>query len=455
SRQTDCPPDVQAFKKVLKQHLALQPAMVANRGRHNPGAGSFSFFEEASGKLPTGDKLEPGSFFFGHFTEARGSEIVLQKEPADGALMIEAIAQDFKTGLYHFYELIGDGVSGQWFYRGSSLDALKDNEYLYRASPPGQPHFGRTMRCSGCHSSGGPIQKEIASPFNDWWTQARPLPFGTLTLSPEVGLVVAGLVETQHFSRSVSQGMQRLEASAEYQKAKQSRSLQEELRPLFCETEINLESDLEPLGGAAKQVRIPSAFYLNPVLGQGEFTVDKARYLQLLKDFKMRFPETQFADADHAWLTPVKAQADLLAIESLIRNGTVDAEWVADVLAVDFESPIFSQSRCALLRLVPADRQNWKRRFESALAGSSLPGAAALLTNFSDSSRDQAFHKAKALAYVQDSQKRLLDPAGQKEAFERLLRAREAVARAEISQNPLGRILEPGFRVIFPIRQGN
>lgn len=40
---------------------------------------------------------------------------------------------------------------------------------------------------------------------------------------------------------------------------------------------------------------------------------------------------------------------------------------------------------------------------------------------------------------------------GRAKIFKKLIEARVAVYNAEISKNPRGQILEPGFRVIFPI----
>jgi hypothetical protein len=37
--------------------------------------------------------------------------------------------------------------------------------------------------------------------------------------------------------------------------------------------------------------------------------------------------------------------------------------------------------------------------------------------------------------------------------FKKLLKVRKDVSLSEISQNPLGQILEPGFRLIFPFEK--
>jgi len=43
----------------------------------------------------------------------------------------------------------------------------------------------------------------------------------------------------------------------------------------------------------------------------------------------------------------------MTAMDALIEQGIVDKEFAADVLAVDFTTPIFSKTRCGLLKLVP------------------------------------------------------------------------------------------------------
>src|SRR5690349_17499268 len=61
------------------------------------------------------------------------------------------------------------------------------------------------------------------------------------------------------------------------------------------------------------------------------------------KQFRSQLPEKSVpSDADHAWLTPVKANSDVVMIKALVDMGVVDDEFVADVLAVDFTEPLFS-----------------------------------------------------------------------------------------------------------------
>ena len=443
-----CPENVQSLKATLSQSgLVTQPYMVANRGIHNPAFGSFSFFEQVSGTSPLlSSPIEDGEFFFGHFTTAENNQVIADQEPSKGKLLIELIAWDRIKNLFNFYELIGTGKGAQWFYRGDSEDILADNALLY-LNPQG-PKFGSTLRCSACHSSGGPIMKEMAFPHNDWWTKARPLTFAPNAVSSEIANWMQKLGNADDFSKSVKVGISRLEESAQYQNLKKRFSLQATLRPLFCETEINLESDLTPLEQVSTAIQIPSASIVNPFLAKGSLAIDSSAYLKLLSSMGMQFPETNRQDADHAWLTPVKGYSDLVAIQTLIKKGIVTEEFVADVLAVDFENPLFSSKRCGLIQLIPPEGL---ANFPDRLKSSTLPGANELYENLTNPLLTQSFHVQKAQSLLVQTQSELSTANGQARIFKKLLDSRHAVFSSEISKNPRGQILEPGFRVIFPI----
>lgn len=443
-----CPENVRSLKTVLNlAGLATQPYMVANRGLHNPAFGSFSFFEQVSGTSQLlKNPVKTGEFFFGHFTTAESNLVIADQEPSQGKLLVELIAWDGLKKLFNFYELIGTGNGGQWFYRGDSEDILTDNAFLY-LNPQG-PKFGSTLRCSACHTSGGPIMKEVTAPHNDWWTAARPLIFAPNSVSTEVATWVQKLGDAPDLSQGVKAGITRLEESPQYQNAKQRLSLQATLRPLFCETEINLESDMAPLDQAFSSIQIPSASIVSPLLARGFVSIASSAYRELLASTDMQFPETNRRDADHGWLVPVKGYSDLMAIQSLINNGLLTEEFVADVLAVDFENPLFSSKRCGLVQLIPPDGI---AKFPDRLKSSTIPGAGELYENLTNPTRTRSFHAQRAQSLLTKTQLSLNSADGQMQMLKKLTEGRQAVFNAEISKNPRGQILEPGFRVIFPV----
>jgi hypothetical protein len=437
------------FRDALKRSGAhLEPTMVNFVGFHNPDAGAFFVFEVVSGAvgvLPSTLTIQRGDLLFGHFTGSTKDKRLVSN--TDG-LVIELIAWDPDKQFYNFYEL----VDGTWFYRGDSKDILDDIELLHRQRNGSQGPFGQRLRCSGCHVNGGLLQKELRPPHNDWFLKARALPLGTLKPDSAVRSIFADLVDAGELSKLVTASPQRLVDSAGYRKVLAARSMQERLRPLFCPVELNIESDSDPFDEHKPALRIPSAFFVDERLATADISVPRRHYDAALLALRSRLPDTpRRADADHAWLTPVKAQSDIVATNALIEQGTVDKEFAADVLAVDFTNPVFSASRCGLLKLVPNDGgSSFLSRFQDALRSASVPGAAELLGNLTDQQRNAAFHETRARALLASCQQRAADPRAVLGWFNLLGQRRVEVGVSEISQNRLGHILENPGRVVFP-----
>ena len=446
-----CPTDVFGFRQLLQQRGArIQTTMVANRGFHNAAEGSFSLFETITGPIQQVDfSLAPGNLFFGHFTGAEGGKLVNLQSPEPGNLMIELIAWDPGKKLYNFYELIGNGQRGDWFYRGDSQDIRADITDLHRQANPAQPHFGRRLRCSGCHLSGGPIMKELALPHNDWWSAQRRLPLGGHQPDARLVGMMNGLEDAELLASHVRSGIAQLQASTPFNAAE---DLQARLRPLFCPQEINFESDAQPLDQAGPELNLPAGLLVDPRLAAGPLRNASASYVAALRTSGSRFPEIDRADGDHAWLGPVKAWSDQQEIASLVRQGLIDAEFVSDVLAIDFTRPVVSPQRCGLLPLLPRTAApGWQQQFRTNLAASQLPAARQLAAHLAQN--DLPAHQEQARRFLGACQQRLQTPDGVSELLTWVGTQRQAVAHSEISANPLGQILEPGFRVIFPVLQ--
>jgi hypothetical protein len=483
SAQSRCPQNALIFRELLLANkLAPRPTMVANRGFHNPlPQGSFSFFETVTGSYG-GQALAPGDWFFGHFTAASidstaaTSTLVPQQSATLDNLLLETLIWDPKKQMFNFYEIRGTGQGGVWFYRGDSADIQADIQNLYRAYDTSQPVFMGPLvagvatlprlRCSGCHVNGGPIMKELKAPHDSWWTAARPLDLGALRIAPEFKPLVDNVVSANDFSSWVKAGAAKLFASAPYWNRRTTLPLQEQLRPLFCEQEVNLESDTQPLQGPAQDILAPMGAFVDQRLVPDipGVTIRKDRYVAALNLFQSVFTDYQNnsvqpinqIDADHAFETPVKSHTDMLLADRMVASGLIDEKFVYDVIAVDMTRPMFSAARCGLLQLVPgsAPTPDWKALFERNLAGSDLPAAKELLAHLRDPARSPAYHRARAKALVTLVQTHAdkLQPAVN--GYVRLLTQRRiAVYQAQVSQHPQGQIFEPGFRLIFPTMQ--
>jgi hypothetical protein len=451
----DCPGDVFAFRDLLSaQGLAFKTSLVGNRGFHNPGLGSFSLFEMVEGKASTaGFSLKKGEFFFGHFTGVSDTDpalLVADQSPRNGSLMIELIIWDDVKQLFNFYELRGSGTTGTWFYQGDSADIINDMQWVYRDRPANQPVFGNLMRCSGCHTHGGPIMKEISEPHNDWWRSNRALPLGGRKADGRLAPLMQNLTDAAVLADAVNEGMTKLRASPSYRAALAGASLQERLRPLFMPVELALAAGNAHSGEPF--FNIPGGFFIDPrLVADADVAIARANYEAALTATQSSFPETQRADADHPWLTPVKSPSDIAAVEALLEERFIDRRFMRAVLAVDFTNPLFSPIREGLLKLLPATAyRGWKDDYIATLRTSVLPGARELYDYLTNPQMDDALilrRSRDCVAAVRHKANNHKDVAAY---YQVLMQRRREVAAAEISHNPRGQILEPGFRVIFP-----
>ena len=486
SAQPECPGNALQFRDlVLATKLSSRPSMVANRGFHNPlPQGSFSFFESIDGSY-AGQKLVPGDWFYGHFTAASIDNTALtsilspQQAATPDNLLLETLVWDPRKQMYNFYEIRGTGQGGQWFYRGDSADIQADIRNLWRGYDPAQPIFmgplnaGQAtlprLRCSGCHMNGGPIMKELAFPHDSWWRPERPLPLGAMRIAPEYKTILENLVSSQEFSGWIKAGNDKLASADAYMKKRATLPLQEQLRPVFCEQEVNLDSDLLPLQGPAPQIKAPvGAFIDQRLAGDVRFIdIDKSLYTNALNLFQAQFFDYQSGsiansvqpinqiDADHAFETPVKSHTDMLLAQKMVQSGLIDEKFLYDVISIDPTRPMFSPQRCGLLQLLPgsAPTPGWRQQFAQALAGSDKPAARQLLANMNDAARTPDWHRSQAKQILT----RIQGLAAQQQpvnGYVRLLAGRRiAVYQAQISQHPQGQIFEPGFRLIFPTLQ--
>jgi hypothetical protein len=200
---------------------------------------------------------------------------------------------------------------------------------------------------------------------------------------------------------------------------------------------------------------MPSGILVDSRLAEGPLHASRADYDRALKANGSRFPEIDRSDADHAWLGPVKAASDHIAIRSLVDSALIDSEFVSDVLAVDFTNPALSPARCELLKMVPVSASiDWQGQFRQALAASSDQAAKELLTNFTDATRVERSHRERAAQFLGTCRDRLKTGAFVVSALRLLDQRRAEIAANEISKNSRGQILEPGFRVIFPEQDG-
>ena len=98
-----------------------------------------------------------------------------------------------------------------------------------------------------------------------------------------------------------------------------------------------------------------------------------ALYEEALTQVGSRFPPYEtpgLVDTPHAFLVPAQSYTDNRVIDMLLKQGILDEELVAVVLAMDFTTPVFLPARASLIRLVPdkaKDAAEWQDQLLTAL----------------------------------------------------------------------------------------
>ena len=137
-------------------------------------------------------------------------------------------------------------------------------------------------------------------------------------------------------------------------------------------------------------------------------------------------------------------------MDNLIKHKVIDKKFMLDVLDVDMTNPVFSSARCGLLRLLPNKATNWRKVFIKNLRKSPGWAAKKLLKNLMSPQQKNEFYMQKAKRFLQQCQIKLQNTKNVAMMYRLLAQRRAEISASEISLNPLGQILEPGFRIIFP-----
>jgi hypothetical protein len=470
--------DIFEIRQRLEAHGGkLRAHLVVNGGHDNPTRTDrhrikFMCFATYANTQPDRTVAED-ELFLGFFLGVEAGTVVVLPG------FVELIAWDRTRQAYNFWELLGT----TWHYRGDSNDVLANVARIHVADPKPDFTFERksptdqqpVLRCSGCHTLGGPIMKELAPPHNDWWTRERKLNLGPYRLQAgneptNPAHVAARLFDeakeaqgADNLGSQVKNGTDRLLA-ARGRQAGGGQNVKQLLRPLFTTMETNLVSDQVPFKerqGKNEAVEVPQAFFVDARLaGTGQpIPVAAKRYQEALDEVGARFApgETSgLTETHHAFLVPARSYIDDQAIGVLIGKGLLDEELVADVLAIDFTTPIFSPARAALMRYVPEkarDADDLRRQLAAALEKAPPNDRAArdLLANLTDARRTAAAHREQALAYLAACRTAAETRAAMVDWLRVAAQRRQEIAAAETARHPDGMILEPGFRVIFPV----
>lgn len=268
---------------------------------------------------------------------------------------------DASKGIFNYYT-----ASPGLIFEGNSIDAIE----------------GRSA-CGQCHTGGGIVMKELDGPWLNWEHShdmqgmrdaiaATPLlGFGTKVASddpriPEGARAFDMIADGKELEQMLKATGRHTGGNPAWNEARIDHLIAREdarelLRPLFCDTEFNLDNaagslknrsnDDEPMKVSTLS-SVPSDFFLDPQIraGMTSISVDNDHYTELMEElgqsvpmtgvrrdspFRMPFLERSFSDDDY--------------VKSLIARDIIDAETVKDIRLVDFTRQVQSAERCSML----------------------------------------------------------------------------------------------------------
>jgi hypothetical protein len=353
-------------------------------------------FVIAGGAGVSSDKLYVASFASGQGAPQGGTEVMAWSE---------------KIQAFAYYKEEG----GNWVRKGDG------------AMVPSQAKGAKpTFECMACHTSGGPIMKELhdswANWTSTWMTVADPKSpdatfnrmFGKVTRADDMEKRV---IASEH-----------LHVKGRVDRAKAGGDLKGVLTQLFCDvgegTLIAAHSKNSQRFGTVSTFSsmLPGAFVVSPLFraprtGTGtelglennlkfslpqvdSVSIDAKAYVETLAKFGSKIGG-EAGDSIFPMNGPEKSYADIDVVQELLRQGLVDADFVADVLMTDFTTPAFSAPRCALADALPTtwkDPAELKTAFAANLAKSTARGAKGLAARLAKTD-DAAAHTATLEAY--------------------------------------------------------
>jgi hypothetical protein len=308
---------------------------------------------------------------------------------------VEVISFDETAGIFNYYET--DGTTLNFF--GNSNDMLKGKG------------TGDDRRCASCHVAGGLVMKELDTPWLHWEGHMdTPGAEDLIKKHKNLGSQTSG-AELEGVVKSANEKWNKTRIATN-----KAKGLEEVLKPLFCSTEFNLDNgaDFESpvMGGpgGSEMSRVPFDFLVDPQLKSfGSISVEFADYDALIKANGQTLPGVPGAiDTVFDFVFPERAHVDNDYVDQLVAAGIIDADFVKDVLMVDFTRPVFSSDRCGLLAFAPtvaAEDMTAAKIKEAFIASLEAEGPTAssaggvLLSNLKVAN-DDAAHDTKVDAFI-------------------------------------------------------
>lgn len=310
------------------------------------------------------------------------------------------------------------------FYKekGGAWERVGDGTMVPSSAKGAQPTFA----CMACHTSGGPLMKELHDSWANWTSTWLTV---TDPKSPDATFnrMFSKVTRADDMERRII-ASEHLHTKGRVDRAKTAGDLKGVLTQLFCDVgegtliAAHMKSSQRFGTVSTFSTMVPGAFVVSPLLraprtGTGtelgleqsvglklptvdSVSIEAKAYSDTLTKFQSKIGG-QLGDAIFPMNGPEKSYADVDAVQELVRQGLVDADFVTDVLMTDFTTPAFSSARCGLADALPTtwkDPADLKAQFGANLAKSTARGAKGLAARIAKTD-DLAAHTTTLEAY--------------------------------------------------------
>jgi len=313
------------------------------------------------------------------------------------------ISWDTNSKSFNFYSADHPTSTSQIFYHGNSHVQATAVSNTFRHP------------CTNCHVGGGLLMKELHFPWTFWHSDAHQLPGvasrawirAADSIQPPIAAerfersTIASLaMANQAYVAGLAQG--KIFGSPLAQNQRVPIKYKDLLYPLFCEKGIELASaDLD----AQKMVQVPWSLMLNRLLvpqngkisliaginpnakgrtsrldmsgdlddsDYGNLPVIRQSFASASKFFELMSSANQ-VPGRIPLIFPTRSLADDDLISRLVLSGIISEEFAVNILLLDLQNPVFSETRCKLLdkipevAVVPSASQDFSTKFLEVL----------------------------------------------------------------------------------------
>jgi hypothetical protein len=276
-------------------------------------------------------------------------------------MFLQVISYNPQNKLYNYYQYVdngdvdgGPGGTKTWSWAGSG-------DLAFQSATAGEG-------CFQCHRNGGLNMKELTPPWNNWNSNQAQITAANVPPAVSQDPLFKNRASAQQLQGNFQAAMSNLRQgwiAASIQSGAVS-SVGGLLAPLVVNTTVNFAASQTPSAGPGAVAGLPNDFFLADSVLRGPqlnlsyqvpaLALDRTDYDRVLATNQFQLVNTdlqprysQPGATYFSFFVPVPAYEDVKAIQQLIQQQVVSAQFAAAAQMVDFQNPVFSQVRAKLL----------------------------------------------------------------------------------------------------------